>query len=682
MPRTRLIPLLLLLGWALVVTGCSPRLEREAELTERRGEYHRAAELYRRLYTQTPAKQASVRANLAFRAGENARRTRAVASAHTSYLAALRHHYPDSLLLLRLSETSLGVGAPEQAKAFALRYLSHDSTSREARHVLESASLALSHNPSTTAHSIYKVERADHLSSTRSDYGVTYSPEGKVIYLTSTRPLGGSPKNSSPITGEGLGRIYALRQGANGIWERRLDTLAGLGHPQSDLGTPTLSPDGRTMYLTLAVQGQEGTHTARIYRSTLGMEGRWSEAEPVDLLSDSTVLVAHPSLSPSGRVLFFVSDLNSGKGGKDLYRVELVDGIPGALYNLGAEVNTPCDELYPYAVSDSLLYFASDGHVGLGGLDIYRAQLLPSGRYEVTHLPAPINSPADDYGLAPTPRVGELDPTGRLLEVGFLASSRDDQRGRPHLYRFERARIETLIEGLVLDREGYPIPGATLRLVGNTAEDQIRAVTTDAEGSYRLSASADIDYVMLTSAPGYLNQYVRLHTDPSDSSEVYTVDFYLTSRETTEQLRELYYAFDSAEILPESTPALEALLRLLEDNPEVVIELTAHADRIGSDSYNTTLSERRARSVLSYLTARGIAEGRLRSRGYGKSHPFVVTRRVAEEHPFLEIGQVLDEAFIATLPEEQQAVCDALNRRTELRVLPAREPSRDEGMGI
>lgn len=682
MPRTRIIPLLLLLGWALVVTSCSPRLEREAELAERRGEYHRAAELYRRLYTQTPAKQASVRANLAFRTGENARRTRAVASAHTSYLAALRHHYPDSLLLLRLSETSLGVGAPEQARAFALRYLSHDSTSREARRVLESASLALSHNPSTTAHSIYKVERADHLSSTRSDYGVTYSPEGKVIYLTSTRPLGGSPKSSSPITGEGLGRIYVLRQGANGIWERRLDTLAGLGHPQSDLGTPTLSPDGRTMYLTLAVQGQEGTHTARIYRSTLGMEGRWSEAEPVDLLSDSTVLVAHPSLSPSGRVLFFVSDLNSGKGGKDLYRVELVDGIPGALYNLGAEVNTPSDELYPYAVSDSLLYFASDGHVGLGGLDIYRAQLLPSGRYEVTHLPAPINSPADDYGLAPTPRVGELDPTGRLLEVGFLASSRDDQRGRPHLYRFERARIEPLIEGLVLDREGYPISGATLRLVGNTAEDQIRAVTTDAEGSYRLSASADIDYVMLASAPGYLNQYVRLHTDPSDSSEVYTVDFYLTSRETTEQLRELYYAFDSAEILPESTPALEALLRLLEDNPEVVIELTAHADRIGSDSYNTSLSERRARSVLSYLIARGVAERRLRSRGYGKSHPFVVTRRVAEEYPFLEIGQVLDEAFIATLPEEQQAVCDALNRRTELRVLPAREPSRDEGMGI
>ena len=682
MHRTRIIPLLLLLGWALVVTGCSPRLEREAELAERRGEYHRAAELYRRLYTQTPAKQASERARLAFRAGENARRTRAFASAHTSYLAALRHHYPDSLLLLRLSETSLGVGAPEQAKAFALRYLSHDSTSREARRVLESASLALSHNPSTTAHSIYKVERADHLSSTRSDYGVTYSPEGKVIYLTSTRPLGGSPKSSSPITGEGLGRIYALRQGANGIWERRLDTLAGLGHPQSDLGTPTLSPDGRTMYLTLAVQGQEGTHTARIYRSTLGVEGRWSEAEPVDLLSDSTVLVAHPSLSPSGRVLFFVSDLNSGKGGKDLYRVELVDGIPGALYNLGAEVNTPSDELYPYAVSDSLLYFASDGHVGLGGLDIYRAQLLPSGRYEVTHLPAPINSPADDYGLAPAPRVSELEPTGRLLEVGFLASSRDDQRGRPHLYRFERARIETLIEGLVLDREGYPIPGATLRLVGNTAEDQIRAVTTDAEGSYRLSASADIDYVMLASAPGYLNQYVRLHTDPSDSSEVYTVDFYLTSRETTEQLRELYYAFDSAEILPESTPALEALLRLLEDNPEVVIELTAHADRIGSDSYNTTLSERRAHAVLSYLTSRGIAEGRLRSRGYGKSHPFVVTRRVAEEHPFLEVGQALDEAFIATLPEEQQAKCDALNRRTELRVLPAREPSRDEGMGI
>ena len=180
MHRTRIIPLLLL-GWALMVTGCSPRLEREAEHAERRGEYYRAAELYRRLYTKTPAKQASERARLAFRAGENARRTRAFASAHTSYLAALRLHYPDSLLLLRLSETSLGVGAPEQARAFALRYLSHDSTSREARRILESASLALSHPPSTAAHSIYKVERAGHLSSTRSDYGIAYSPEGKTV---------------------------------------------------------------------------------------------------------------------------------------------------------------------------------------------------------------------------------------------------------------------------------------------------------------------------------------------------------------------------------------------------------------------------------------------------------------------------------------------------------------------
>ena len=254
--------------------------------------------------------------------------------------------------------------------------------------------------------------------------------------------------------------------------------------------------------------------------------------------------------------------------------------------------------------------------------------------------------------------------------MGLFASSRDDARGRPHLYEFRRAKVTTTIEGLVLDREGEPIRGATIHLVGNHAEEMERVVTTDGEGAFRLPARSATEYVMLASAPNYLNQYVRLSTDPSQESETYSVDFYLASRVAVEQLREVHYAFDRAEVLPESEPALRMLYKLLTDNPEVSIRLLSHTDRHGSAGYNLRLSQRRAEAVVRYLTELGIAPERLRAEGYGKSRPHVVSRRTAEAYPFLPAGSVLTEDFIARLSSpEEQAVCDQLNRRTEFHVL-------------
>ena len=661
---------LAILTLSLLLPACTSRLLREAETAEARGEYHQAMGLYKQLYQRTPREQRAEKARLAFRSGENARCLRAFASARTSYHSALKYQYPDSLLLIRLAEVALATGAYQEALTFARRYLRYDSASREARLLEESAGFALrTAHPSFPSALRYKVTQSGHLSSSRSDYGVAYSPEGKTIYFTSHRRPSAGVSTQSPITGEGLGRIYALHQGANASWLGKVDTLVGLTSPQSDIGTPTFTPDGRTMYYTRSEQGKEGVHTAQIYMASQGEDGAWSEGKPFSIFEDSTVLVAHPSLSPSGKTLFFVSDVAGGRGGKDLYRMSLEHGGIGAIYNLGEQVNSPRDELFPYAVSDSVVYFASEGWMGYGGLDVYRATLLPDGGYELHHLPYPINTHADDYGFAPAPIVDELSGGKSLREVGFLASSRDDLRGVPHLYRFELEKVETIIEGIVSDREGYPLSGVTLSLVGNRREGQMQAVTTDQQGSYRLPASADTDYVMLASAQGYLNQYVRLHTDPSDSSEVYTVDFYLAQEGRHEPLREVYYAFDSAEILPESTPSLDSLLQLMRDNPQVQLTLLAHADRHGTDVYNAALSQRRAHALVGWLVSRGVAESRLRSEGYGKARPFVVTRRVAEEYPFLTEGQVLDEVFIATLPEDQQRQCDALNRRTEFRAV-------------
>lgn len=261
-------------------------------------------------------------------------------------------------------------------------------------------------------------------------------------------------------------------------------------------------------------------------------------------------------------------------------------------------------------------------------------------------------------------------PAEELLEGGLLASARDDASGRPHLYEVLRRAVETAIEVEVLDREGFPIAGALVRLVGKTSQRADQVATTDSRGRARLLASPAVDYVMLASASDYLNQYVRLSTDPSQQSEVYSVTFYLASRVKTEALREVYYAFDQATLLPESEPELQKLLDLLKDNPTVRLELSAHADRHGSADYNRRLAERRATSVVRYLQERGIAPERLVARGYGKERPFVVTRGVATQHPFLSEGALLSEAFIQALPTaEEREQCDQLNRRTEFRVL-------------
>ena len=624
----------------LVLASCAPSVLREAEEAKRAGAYYRAEVLYKRLYASTPRKKVEAKGRFAYEAGIAALEGRRYATALNLLRAAERLHIPDSLLREPLERARLST---------------------------EPASVS-----EQVGNSPYEVRPFEPLRSAYSDYGVTYSADGKTLIFGSNRRRYGAKKDDSPVTGEPLGALYSLSQRADGSWAVRPDSLRGLSLPRVEQGAPSLSTDGRRLYYSMVGFDRGKRNVPKIYVSEQGERGEWREGRELRLFADSTILVAHPSVSPSGHVLFFVSDAPGGRGGKDLYQVRLDGGRVGEPFPLGAEVNTSGDELFPYAESDSVLYFSSDRPGGLGGLDIYRAVLSPEGVYRVTPLPAPINSSSDDLAFAPSPVPGAW-PRGEgeeLAEVGLFASARDDARGRPHLYEFRRAKVTTTITGLVLDREGEPIPGATIHLVGNHAEEMERVVTTDGQGAFRLPARSATEYVMLASAPNYLNQYVRLSTDPSTESETYSVEFYLASRVAVEQLREVHYAFDRAEVLPESEPALRMLYKLLTDNPEVSIRLLAHTDRHGPAGYNLRLSQRRAEAVVRYLTELGIAPERLRAEGHGKSRPYVVSRRTAEAYPFLPAGGTLTEDFIAGLSSpEEQAICDQLNRRTEFQVI-------------
>ncbi len=631
--------LLLTLLLFLALTSCGVGLSTRALQAERAGAYYEAERLYKELYKRTSPRQKEQRARYSRHAAEAAHHGRRYAVARSLWERAVRLHPTDSL------------------RAEAARYTT--------------LSTALSSPVDSTRGGYYEVYPFEPLRSTRSDYGVTFAPDGRSLIFGSHRRRSSS-KGTSQVTGEPFGGLYQLRQQADGQWLPAPDSLRGLTDPTSEVGTPSLSPDGRKLYYTYISQRTDEPNIPQIWVATPDERGGWQSQAPLRLFADSSRLVAHPTLSPSGRRLFFVSTSpDTLRRDKELYAVDLYGDTLGTPILLPIEVNSDADELFPHATSDSTLYFASDRRGGFGGLDIYHTILHADGRATTIHLPAPINSPADELTYSPNPSPEGWPSTEPLAEVALLASSRDDARGLPHLYTVLRRPMTTTLRGYVLDREEEPLSGATVRIVGHSPDGAERLVTTDAAGSFTLAVAPDTEYVLLAGKQDYLNQFVRLSTDPQkEQSEVYTVEFFLASRIRPEALREVYYAFDRAELLPESAPALQTLYQLLTDNPEVKIRLTAHTDRRGREGYNWRLSQRRAESVVRYLIGRGIAPERLEAVGQGSREPYIVSKHTARLHPFLHEGTVLSPSFIAGLndPTEQE-VCDQLNRRTAFEVL-------------
>jgi outer membrane protein OmpA-like peptidoglycan-associated protein len=223
------------------------------------------------------------------------------------------------------------------------------------------------------------------------------------------------------------------------------------------------------------------------------------------------------------------------------------------------------------------------------------------------------------------------------------------------------------VKGWVYEQDGYELPAAKVYMVGNDGTNLRLSVKGD--GSFTQEIKPGVDYVLLGTCKGFLNHQQQLRVEPVKESQEYVLQFPLANISAPVLIENIFYDFDKATLRPESATALDELVKLLNDNPHVTIELSAHTDYKGSDRYNERLSQRRAESVVRYLIEHGIAADRLTPKGYGEGMPKKIKKKVAERFPFLKEGDVLTEAYIATLPEEQQVQCNQLNRRTEFRVL-------------
>ena len=673
--------------FASLLTGCgAEQAIKKGDKFYALGEYYDAATQYKKAYSQTPAKERALRGQRALKMAESYRRINYTQKAIAAYNNAVRYKQTDSLTYLHLAEQLMKNGQyKEAAKNYQTAIDSLEiiinSLEKKKNSKLETFKVALGQArtglrsaqkaPSWKEEgSKYIVKRENFFNSRRSEYSpMLTGEESDQLFFTSTRNQAKGDELSG-ITGTKNADIFVSTKDDKGKWQRP-EAIDSELNSDGEEGVCSFTPDGRTMYLTECKTDGQYPRYANIATSQRS-DAAWSKATELVLTRDTLSAYAHPAISPDGEWLYFTSNMPGGKGGYDIWRVRLTSSGLGGVENLGAPINTAGDEMFPTFRPNGDLYFSSNGHEGMGGLDIYIAKPIEThdnisltshlspltSMYVIEHPGYPLNSQGDDFGMT----------FEGMNNKGFFSSNRGDGKGWDHIYSFEKPEIIQTIKGWVYEAEGYELPQAQVYLIGNDGTNLKLSVKGD--GSFVQEIKPDVDYVLLGTCKGFLNHQEQLRVDSVDESMEYVLQFPLASITAPVMIDNIFYDFNKATLRPESTESLDKLVTLLKENPNVAIELSAHCDYKGPTEYNKYLSQQRAETVVNYLVEHGIEAGRLTPMGYGKEKPKTIRRKLTEKYPFLKENDVLTEDFIKTLKdEEQQEQCNQLNRRTEFIVL-------------
>lgn len=643
----------LLIIFLLIVTGygCNRATIGKAKERYDLGEYYEAARIYRKIYNKTKPKERDKRGMLAFEMGNCYRLINYTARAEASYRNAIRYNYPDSMAHFYAGEVLRKNGKYKEAVKLYEAYLNLVPGDKRAMDGLRACEMApeMKKNPT-----LYIVKRMDKFNSRRGDFApMLLPPDGEHLYFTSFRDKVVGEKINA-ITGTKFNDLFVASINKDRQWDAP-ESIESEINSEFDDGVCSFTADGKKMYFTRGRMDEEKAAPAEIYVSSRS-DASWGAPSKVGIVSDSINSVAHPAVSPDGDYLLFVSDMPGGFGGKDIWKYYLSGREEGVIENMGPIINTPGDEMFPYVRDNGDIYFASDGHVGMGGLDLFKAVKV-DGKWVIENMGAPINSNMDDFGITFYAK----------QEKGFFSSNRGNARGWDHIYSFEYPTFKTEISGIAWDKEDEPVPDVIIHIVGNDGTNV--KIMTKPDGSYQFDALPGVFYIMSASKEGYLNAREELETEQKLEDLSYIKDFSMLPIAKPILIENIFYDFDKADLRPESETALNELIRLLNDNPNITIELGSHTDMKGSDQYNLKLSQRRAESVITYLINNGIQTDRLIAKGYGESLPVIVSKKLAEKYTFLQVDSVLNEKYIMTLTPEQQDTACQINRRTEFKVL-------------
>jgi len=647
---------LVLLLLVFLLSGCTVGMMlSKADKQFSYGEFNAAAVQYGKAYKRLKSSEKKERAHASFFRGECYRKLNQPLKAESEYKKALRYNLTNDTVNLRLAQTlHKNAKYAEAANAYQA-YLNFHPEDTLALNGLSSCHLVATWQKSPTK---YIVKKATVLNSKKGDYAPVLMPDTYMsLFITSSAK---SKKDQKPsnITGLPDNDFWMSKQDVNGNWSKP-EFVEGPINSEFDEGAASFSPDGKTLFFTRCITKSDSIQAlskVEIFRS-IRTGAEWSTPEKMNIFRDSTVLFAHPAVSPDGKYLYFVSDLKGGYGGKDIWRSEMQETTFGPPENLGPDINTAGDEMFPYFRSNGEFYFSSDGLPGFGGLDLFKATPKEGGGYNVENLMQQINSNGDDFGIT---FFGKQ-------EKGFFSSNRKEPKGWDKIYSFELPSHLVEVKGTVSDRFGEVVPDAVIRIVNDKGLNiKTRA---DKNGKYSVKVDKDADYAMLGTCRSYLNNSARFYALNKEADTTYVQDFILTPLHRAIRIENIFFEFGKWDLKAESYPALAELIKILQDNPHIVVEIGAHTDRIGTDEVNDYISGKRAESVVEYLAQQGIDKARLESHGYGKNQPALVDSYMQDKYRFLPEGTNLTEGFIQTLPADQQVVADQINRRCEFKVL-------------
>jgi peptidoglycan-associated lipoprotein len=613
-------------------------------------QYVKAAEFYKKAYKKTKIR--AIKAEIIFKQAECFRMSGNIKRAESYYKRAIKAKYPDVIVYLRYADVLRMQDDLAEAKIQYEKYIELNPNDVNGEMGLKSCDFALKWKSLPTR---YKVDLMPLVNSRNSDFSPAFgNGEYTEMYFTSSR-LGGFTDKKDDRTGQPFTDVYFTKINKKGKWSVPVIVPEPINTDDNE-GSVYVNKRGTVMYLTQCKKEKKKTLGCGIYVSK--RKGKlWGAPQLLQIKVDSTTSIGHPTLSEDETILIFSSDLSGGYGGKDLWiSVKGKRNTWSDPVNLGPMVNTPGDEMFPFLHKDGTVYFSSNGHVSMGGLDIYKTSQDENGAYTLpVNLKSPVNSSADDFSMI-------IEKDG---ERGYLTSNRDGGKGGDDIYQFELPPLKLSLRGVVTDsKTGGIMTGIKVQLIVD--DGTINDVVTDNTGVYKFTLKPLTSYEIVVNTEGYLNKSINATTVGIENNKVFIIDFPVDPVKKEIILPRIEYDFNKYELRPQSIADLDLLAETLKDNLNVVIELKSHTDYIGSEAQNNKLSQQRADACVAYLISQGIDSGQLVAKGMGENEPFVIESKDGK----LKEGDVLTEKYIKNIRfKKNKEKANQYNRRTSFKVL-------------
>ncbi len=596
------------------------------------------------------------KSDIAYQIGESFRMTNNTKSAESWYTKAMDYS-SEPMVLFKLGQMLKANGKYKEALVNFREYaLNNPIDAVRATKERQACQQALEWQKETTD---YKIIPLQGINSMASDYAPVLYVDDQLVFTSDRSESMGD--NQFGWTGNKYSDLFVAKL-LNEVTYNIPTQFGDSINTEFNEGVVSFTSDFNTVYFTACGSPHEKDDFCQIYVTTKGAEGKWKVPVQVVLFEADTINVGHPFITPDGKELYFAADAPDSYGDKDIYRSTITrDGLWSYPKNLGPEINTESYEGFPYIGTDGRLYFASNGHYGMGGLDIYRADREKKRWTNIQNLKAPINSSADDFGIMFFPYI-EPEMMEKIEAQGYLSSARNGGKGGDDIYKFVLEIPEEeeppvvvvdtvppppivptepiyVLEGKVFQKilanpndpnsgvvRREPIPNAVAEILGLSANSRMgKRLITDDQGFFSLEVEKETDYKVRASSAGFLAASVNATTKgktaaPGETVRVYveiTLDKVFIQKSIT--LNNIYYDLDKADIREDAKPPLNDVARVMLENPMLVVEMGSHTDSRGNNDYNRDLSQRRAQSAVNYLISKGVERGRLIARGYGET---------------------------------------------------------------